>query len=265
MERRLAVLARAARYQVALAILAASVAYAAPKGREAKAAFNQGVSAYGKKDYATAAEALAKSYGLEPDVETLFAWAQAERQQEHCEKAVELYEMLLEKKLPDANKKVIITKRDECKAIIAAKEPVPEPPVPEPEPEPKSKAVVAPVPEEPPPVTPTKSKRSRWTNPVGLGLAGAGVIGLGVGGYFLVSGSGAASDAATAENYFELERLNAKAESHGRYGVIGTVGGGALILGAIVWMITREPGDERTAVSGWVTNDGGGIAAAGRF
>jgi tetratricopeptide (TPR) repeat protein len=261
-ERRgLAVLARAARHQVALAIvLACSVAVAAPKGREAKVAFNQGVAAYAKKNYPAAAEALAKSYGLEPDVETLFAWAQAERQQEHCEKAVELYEMLLEKDLPDANKQVITTKRDECKAILAAKEPPPEP-APEPAPAPTPAEFVAPVPEEPP----APKRASRWKNPVGLGLVGAGLVGLGAGGYFLMSGSAAASDATTAANYFETERLNDKADSHGRIGLISTLAGGALVLGGIVYIVTRSPTTERTTVTGWIAPGGGGVAAAGTF
>ncbi|MEO8701513.1 MAG: hypothetical protein ABI867_15810, partial [Kofleriaceae bacterium] len=118
---------------VALLVIAPSTLVAAPKGKPAKAAFDRGVAAYTRRDWPAAADALAKSYELEPDVETLFAWAQAERQQDHCDKAIELYDKLLDQKLPEANRKVIVTKSDECKAIIAATKP---PPAPEPPPTP---------------------------------------------------------------------------------------------------------------------------------
>jgi hypothetical protein len=80
-----------------------------------------------------------------------------------------------------------------------------------------------------------------------------------------MSGSAAASDATNAANYFEAERLNDKADSHGRIGLVSTVAGGALVLGGIVWIVTREPTSERTTVTGWIAPGGGGIAAAGRF
>ena len=64
-------------------VLAASPADAVPKDGKARAAFDDGIAAYQKADYAGAAAAFGKSYGIEADVETLFAWAQAERQQEN--------------------------------------------------------------------------------------------------------------------------------------------------------------------------------------
>lgn len=260
MERRLAVLARATQRQVALLaiVLVSATVDAAPKKADANAEFRRGVAAYSKKDYAAAAEALAKSYALEPDIETLFAWAQAERQRENCEKAIELYDRLLGEKLPDENKQVVREKRDECKAIIEAKKP---PPVVEPKPEPKP--APAPAPEPPLPEKPRADRPSRF-GPVGLGLVGIGAIGLGVGGYFLNSGNKASKDAATATNYFETERLNAKADSHGRNGVIGAVGGGVLLVAGVVWIVTRST-EERPVVTGWIAPSGGGLAASGRF
>ena len=76
------------------------------------------MAAYTSNDYAMAGEALGQSYALEPDVETLFAWAQTERKLERCDKASELYGKLLAYDLPDENKAAIRTKLEECKAII---------------------------------------------------------------------------------------------------------------------------------------------------
>ena len=279
MERRLSVHARSTRHQVVLAImLASATATAAPKKRNAKAAFDRGVAAYSKKEYAAAAAELAKSYALEADVETLFAWAQAERQQEHCDKALELYDKLLANKLPEANKKVIREKRDECQAIIAAQTPTPPPPPeprpdPAPEPEPESEPKLQPEPaparvdppeDKPLPVERPPEGRSRF-GVVGLGLVGVGAVGLGVGGYFLVASRNAASDAKNAQNYFDVEPLNSKADSEGRKGMIASIAGGVVLVGGLLYIATRDTSPERTKVSGWVTPDGGGVVAAGRF
>jgi tetratricopeptide (TPR) repeat protein len=245
-------------------LLASSPAVAAPKGAQAKAAFERGVTAYQKQDYAGAAEALGKSFALEADVETLYAWAQAERQQDHCSKAMELYEKILKFDMPDENKKVVRGKLDECKAIIAAQKPPPPPVEP-----PPVKADPDPPPvvdkPEPPPVTP--GARAWWKDPVGDSLVGLGVVGLGVGGYFLLAGSKANSDAAAANNYFDFERLSNKADSDGKIGIIGTACGGALLVTGIVWFATHrgKPHKAETAVTGFVAPSGGGLAAFGRW
>ena len=242
------------------ALLAATPAVAAPKGKAAKAAFDRGVTAYTKGDFAAASEALGQSYKLEPDVETLFAWAQAERQQEHCDKAIELYNKLLESKLPDENKQVVSEKLGECKKIVAARTPEPLPETQPSEPEAK------PLPEVRPPDKGPEGK-SRWKDPLGGVLVGTGVVGLAVGGYFLSVAKGADSDAKALAKmggtYSEVEDLNDKAESKGRIGVIAAIAGGALIVGGVVRYATRST--KATTVTGWLAPDGGGIAALGRF
>ena len=82
MERRLAVLARAA--VIAASSLFASTASAVPKGTEARAAFDKGVAAYKKADYVGASDALGRSFTLEADADTLYAWAQTERKRSLC-------------------------------------------------------------------------------------------------------------------------------------------------------------------------------------
>lgn len=269
-ERRLAVFAgpsrrqevtRTARRSAALIagaiLLASTAAGAVPKNPKARAAFDEGIAAYQKSNWAGAADAFGRSYGLEADVETLFAWAQAERQQDHCDKAVELYTKLLESNLPDENKQVVTEKIGECKKLLGVTTP---PPAPEPKP------VPAPEPKPAPPPEPPKGPegKSRWRDPIGGALVGAGVIGLGVGGYFLVAAKGADSDAKSATNYFDAQRFTDDAESKGKLGVIATLAGGALIAGGVVRYLTH--GGKPRTVTGWIVpGGGGGIAAFGRF
>ncbi len=261
MEGRFPVPTRAAARQALIAVVAAvivlasPVASAVPKDGKARAAFDEGIAAYQKADYAAAADAFGRSHQIENDVETLFAWAQAERQQDHCDKASELYQKLLESKLPDENKQVVSEKLGECKKIIAARKPEPvepKPTTPDPKPDP-----------DPRPMPTNPEGKSRWKDPLGGVLLGTGVVGFAVGGVFLMSAKSADADAKKATNYFVIEDLNETAESKGKLGVIASVAGGALIVVAIVRYATHST--KRTVVSGWLAPDGGGIAALGRF
>jgi hypothetical protein len=237
---------------------------AAPKGAPAKKEFDRGVIAYQKGDFKVAAEALGASFKLEADVETLFAWAQSERQLENCDKSIELFTKLLGFDLPAENKQVVQSKIDECKVIIAAKQPKEPPPPPDKPVKPEEPKVVQPPPEKPKPVT-TPGRSPWWKDPIGDGLVGLGVVGLGVGGYFLMSASQAETD--SLKHIEGFDDLNAKAESRGRIGMISTIAGGVLLVGGIVRYATRGGGGgkESRAITGWVTPDGGGIATFGRF
>ncbi len=269
-ERRFPVHARAHRQALTalavavVALLVASPALAAPKTAKARAAFDAGLAAYKSSDYATASDAFSKSYALEADVETLFAWAQSERQAEHCDKAIELYEKLLAQKLPDANRELINTKLGECQEILAKQqpEPPPEPPVTNPTPTP------APVTQPTPPSDPPRGPegKSRWKDPIGIALVGGGAIGLGVGIAMLVQSHGASNDSKAANNYADALSLRDKAESRGKIGVAATIAGTALLAGGVVRFVTHKPrSPEGPVITGWLGSGSAGIAAAGRF
>ena len=255
---------------VAIAVLAlATPALAAPKGSQAKAAFTKGLAAYKKGAFDTASENLAKSFGLEADPDTLFAWAQSERQRGKCDKAIELFEKLLAYELPDENKRAIREKVDECKAILGPQKPVAEPP-PEPAPAPAQPPEPA-----PPAVAPAETARPRsdasapegrawWKDPVGGVLVGAGVVGVGVGGYFLLSARSAQSDADAATNYFDFEEHSRRAESQGRNGLIAALAGGALVGAGVIWYATRDS-PKSTTISAWLAPGTGGVLARARF
>lgn len=262
MERRIAVHARShGRQEVkwlvgAALVVASSGAIAAPKGADAKAAFDKGVAAYTKGDFAGASDALGKSYGIEPDVETLFAWAQTERKLDHCAKASELYAKLLDADIPAENKAVVRDKFDECQKILAAQPPKPDKPVEPPPP--------VPIESHPPP-EPHAEHPAWWKNPVGDALLGAGIVGLGVGGVFLVQARSADHDKASAGTYGDFQRLEDRASSRGKLGVTFAIGGGALVAASIVWYATHGGAERKTSIAGWVAPEGGGVVALGRF
>ncbi|HEX5062083.1 MAG TPA: hypothetical protein VFV99_22090 [Kofleriaceae bacterium] len=281
-------MSRASRAALVAVLLASSAAAAAPKGAAARAQFDKGVTAYTKGDYAAASAALGSSFVLEPDPETLFAWAQTERKLGHCDRAIELYTKLLKMDLPAENKEAVKVQIGECKDIIADEkkanatgpkpkidakpkttekkpaqtkvEPAPPPPV-EPTPPPP---VEQPIAQPPPPVESKPEGRTWWKDPVGGALVGAGAIGIGLGVVFLVQGRAADSDKANAMSYPEYETLANRAESRGRLGVISLVAGGALAAGGVVWYVTRKPQAEKT-VTTLVVPGGGGVAFSGRF
>jgi outer membrane biosynthesis protein TonB len=263
-------------------VLVASPAGAAPKGAKAKAAFDKGVAAYQKNDYAAAAAAFGKSYGLEVDPETLFAWAQAERKQEHCDKANELYTKLLAMDLPDANRNVIKGQIAECEQILDAKKPKPEPTKVETKPEPTKvetkpepakvetkpePAKVEPATPQPPveqPLPPGPVEGRPWyRDPVGDTLMIGGLAGLGIGAAMLVTAHSAEQDEASAATYPEAKALDDKAKSRGEIGVIATGVGAALVVSGIVWYATH--GKPSHAPTAWLTPTGGAVGIAGAF
>ncbi len=267
MERRFAVHAGAHRQKVstrgvalvAAVVFAASPALAAPKGGEARVQFDRGVAAYTKGDYATATEALGASFVLEPDPETLFAWAQTERKLGHCDRAIDLYGKLLEMDLPAENKQAVQAQIDECKVILAEQQPTAAEPV--------APASPPPVVTEPQPVSsppePAPEGRTWWKDPIGGALVGAGAAGIGLGVVFLVQARSAFHDKDTAMTYSEYEVLADRADSRGRLGVIATVAGSALVAAGIVWYATRKPTEP--SLTTLVLPSGGGVAVTGRF
>jgi hypothetical protein len=275
-------------------MLSGSVAFAAPRRPAAKKQFKRGVAAYTKGDYAAASAALARSFKLEADAETLFAWAQTERKLEHCDRAIELYSKLLRMDLPAANKKAVSVQIDECKEILAAQQPAPEhdPQREADRPneregrsdrpneregrserdgigEPDSSASGSASSSELGSVSAGEVHTSNeghawWKDPVGGALVGVGLVGVGVGAVFLVQAHAAEADKASAGSYEDFHALDEKAHSRGQLGVVGLAAGGAFIAVGALWYATRKPSSSPT-VTGWLAPTGGGLAVAGGF
>lgn len=254
-------------------LLASATAMAAPTKAAAKAEFDRGVSAYTKGDYQGAVDALSKSFGIEADEETLFAWAQTERKLGHCDKALELYTQLLGMNLPDANKEAVKIQIGECTQILdeerAAAAMLDGPPT-GPATSTDSGPSIGDASTEPPstpPIAPTDqgSTRPRWQDPIGLSLVGVGALGLVLGTTFLVKGSSAQSDADSATTYDDYLAASDRAESNGRVGVVGLVVGGAFVTAGVIWYMTRTPADADRTLTGWIAPGSGGLAVSGRF
>jgi hypothetical protein len=249
-ERRFGVHAGALALSVALVALA-GVADAAPKKRAAKVQFQKGVSAYQKGDYTGASAAFERSFKLEIDQETLFAWAQAERKLDHCDRATELYTKLLAMKLPAENRSVVEQNVAEC-AALAAPPPAPEPPAPSPPPEPApvvaQPTASAPTPlpavrEDSPLAQPRDSGESStawYRDPVGDSFAVVGVAGLATGAAFLVSAHSADSKEHGAGTYQMFQSLENTAHMRGETGVIAASAGVAFVAAAVVWYVVRD-------------------------
>ena len=257
MERRLAVLAGAAAL-----IALARVAPAAPKTAGAKAAFQAGLAAYQHADFAGAATSFATSYELEADPETLFAWAQAERKQAHCDKALPLYDKLLAGDLPEANAVAVRAARDECRALLAPD------PTHTPDPHVIDATVLAPpmASQQPTlPITTVTVERSPiwYRDPIPLTATITGAVALGVGIGFLVAGQGAEAAAHDATTYGAFASDDARAQRDGRIGVIASVFGGVLVgTGVALWIVHRDATPTSTA---HVVVSAGSVSVIGRF
>jgi len=260
----------------------ASPALARPKRRDAKAAFDRGVVAYKKGNFEGASEQLGKSFELEGDADTLFAWAQSERKLDHCDKAIELYEKLLTFDLPAANKDAVNTSLAECRAQVPAKSAPPvapvAPPVPpvappvapklEPQPEPAARVADRATPSDQPPPQVTDARpapRAWYKDPIALALVGSGLVATGAGVGFLVSASAAHSDFMSAKSYDDAQSSLDRATSRQTTGFIVTGVGAALVAGGVVWIFTHRDSTEQRAVTGWLAPGGGGLAVAGAF
>jgi tetratricopeptide (TPR) repeat protein len=240
---------------VVITALAARSAVAAPTNAEAKAAFDRGVAAYTKGDYAAASDSLEKSFRLEPDPETLFAWAQAERKLSRCEKAIKLYERLLKFEVPAENRQAIQANLDDCKANLGPAKPD----------APKQVVVVKHDDHGDRPPVAHDEPRPWWRDPIGDTFLGAGVVGLGVGVAFVVAAHGSDSQAKSSPNYFTFQDLENKAKSQSTNGAIAAGAGAALVGIGVIWYAAHRSSDRDTRISGWIDGAGGGLGVAGAF
>ena len=257
---------------LAALVAATEVASAAPHGARAKADFDRGVKAYQKADYAAAADAFKRSFNGESDVETLFAWAQAERQQDHCELAIELYRKLDAFSLPAKNREVVIAKRQECQAILDAQRPRPEPitePKRPPHRTPKAEPEPAPEPDATPPPDPpidhaTHGRRGHawYLDPTGDVLTGVGAISIGIGVGYLVGSYNASVATSTSADDFAAN--HARSDHDGKLGV-GFSAAGAVVLAAGLLRYSMLHPSDATVVTAWSTPTSGGLALLGWF
>lgn len=227
----------------------------------AQAAFDAAQAAFAAKDYAAASQELERAYMLEPELELLYPWAQAERNLDRCESAIDLYQKFIDggpsERMVEAAKQNI----ERCEETIAAQAPAPA----EPEPEP-----VAIEPEPPPPrVEPTADLEPEKPTPVGRDIAGGVLVGVGgvavIVGIALLGTAGkqakATKDADDNSMYLDMRDHATKLN---RAGIAMLVTGGALVVaGAVRYGLLARKRKSSEVALGW---DGGrGLALSGRF
>ena len=208
------------------------------KDPEAMQAFTDAQAAFNAQNFEEASRLLEKAYMIEPKMDLLYPWAQAERNLGNCDVAIDLYQQFLDAGAEGQFAEAAQQNIDRCKEEVGEEEeeefipaptgdpleddPLEEEPEPEPEPEPVKEKDDQP-------------KTKKWyADPVGGVLFGVGLAGVGVGAGLLgVAGSTArgADDAATNDGYLE-ERDRATKFRNG--GAIVLSIGGALLVGAII-------------------------------
>ncbi len=194
---------------------------AAPaKQTEASVHFEAAAEFYAHEDYANAAREFSIAYALEPRVDTLFAWAQAERLADHDEDALKLYERLLAGELSATQRAAIETLRDETSGELVI-------------------ARAQQANESESPVADSDSTRAERTRPDSLGMAMTG-IGAGLtllGGGLLVGAGVSDSRLRTAQTYPEFEAALDPQTGRGRGAVALYASGGVLAAAGLTALI----------------------------
>lgn len=268
------------------AILSSAIALAGPSDilsdPQAKAHVSEAEIMFSEGRFADAATQLEKAYLIEPRPELLYPWAQAEREQGHCDAAVELYQQFLEERPEGAmadNARANIERcggeggvvaggavaddeelvevidddelaEDDLDELVENAEPEPEP-----KPQPK------------PTVKDDQPKAKKWyRDPLGGVLTGLGVVGVGGGAALIAVAVSRADGASTADSVTDYRDEQDSATTLRNAGAGVLTVGGALLLGGIVrYVIVNKKNKAAATASLWTTPEGGGVVISGRF
>ncbi|PRQ05844.1 hypothetical protein ENSA5_01640 [Enhygromyxa salina] len=207
-------------------------AWAAPAAPEdARAHFEAAAELYAREDYAAAASEFAIAYALDPQVDTLFAWAQAERLAEHYTEALKLYERLLEGELSASQREAVQTLRFQVRGELEIAQPEPAASEPEPvEPTTAPSEGSGPAPSQDPGHDPAAAK------------GGGALVGVGVGmtviaGGLLIGAAVADGRARGAQTYPEFEAAYDPRTGRGRGSVALYASGGAIAAAGLTTLI----------------------------
>ncbi len=234
----------------------------------ADAALSEGRRLYDLQEWDQAIVKFKEAYRLRADAPSLFNIAQSYRLKGDCANAASFYKTFKrnfpkEKNIDKVDK--FISEMETCaKSGIKPAEPVKTEPVKtEPVTDPVTDPAVAEVSKPMPP--PTKSGGGMKL--LGLGVAGVGVISLGVGVMFGVRASSAASDAEAIEMgqpwQPELETRGEKASKNSKIFLV--VGGAAIVTGGVLYFLGAKKSQESSSVTFVPTEDGASFAWTGGF
>lgn len=225
---------------VLLLVLAPAVVHADAKS-EAQVHIDAATTLFDEGKAAEAIVHLKDAFALDPRPEILYALGQAHAALGQCANARTFYT-----RYADASPRDAMLARDAANACKDA------PPV-----------VVKPPPIEPPPPAPPRVHRRWHGDTLGLVIAGAGLVVMGVGGFELSASRSAHDDAAAAATYDDFlahldESKSKRTLSLGLFAVGGTV-----VLTGIIHMILHTRTLEPPALT--VTTTGAGVSWMHRF
>lgn len=217
-----------------LAALIASATLAVPgAARAAPTAadlMRQGADAFRAGRYEEAIAAIQQAYDLDPQTDTLFALAQAERLGGHCDRAIGHYKQVLSS-LSDLEKaKLVQSNLSLCEKAE-----------PEPAPGPTPTPVPAPTPTPPPAITATSSTEHPSDRLATLSL-GAGALGIGAGIGLHLAANNSRDAAGSARTLGDSRELASRADRERLLSITSFVAGGALV-GYAVYRWIRGPGE----------------------
>jgi tetratricopeptide (TPR) repeat protein len=277
---------------------------------EAEVRFRRGLEYYKIREFEAAIAEFEAAYAIDPRPEILFSQAQAERLSGDCASAVVLYRQFLTTDPPAVHAEAARASLDKCEVALRSGPPgaererasggdakKPAPPSDEkpsgPGNEPRDAAPGAGGEDSAPPwagagesddgaassrATPgpergtPRPRRRFWQDPIGDGLAVAGVAALAVGTVYFFRSSADAADAASAPTWDQHQALLDRAESGRTIAWIGLGAGVALAVGAgLRWGLAGEsrgeaaPAAPAIEVSAQVSPSGAGLILGGRF
>lgn len=214
--------------KLASLLCAAAIALAAPRSKKGPSYAEQGETAFDDGDVQAAAEAFELAYAEDPQPDYLFAWAQAERFLGRCERAVELYDALLQEtvgsdEFTEKQRAKAVEARDECAVTLEADRPPPPPPsVPQPE-----------------SVDQLERPSRRWyQDPLGGALVGVGSAILITGAIVRGTAVARSENARIAATEGAFESDHADSRKLGTVGVVAIgVGAAVLVTGVVRWVL----------------------------
>jgi hypothetical protein len=203
----------------------AAIAHADSAGAAAKH-MEKGLRLYNTQDYDGAITEWRQAYLLVPSADTLFAIGQAQRLKGDCNAAVLTYRNTMRETTKTEQRaeiqKVIDVCEEKLKAEIVERQKGPQP-----------LPVAA-------PAAPREMHVPWYNDPLAVSLLIGGSAGLAVGGTFVMLARSAEDDAEAATNYQSFASSARRAERNRTIGIVGFAAGGAMIIGGLVRIITRD-------------------------
>ncbi|TMQ02483.1 MAG: tetratricopeptide repeat-containing protein [Deltaproteobacteria bacterium] len=246
-----------------------------PMSESARPYFDRGAAAYAAGDYAEAIDVFERGQRLDAHPDFLYALAQAYRKQGDCVRAIALYQAFLATRPPDDEASRARANLERCPLAPAE----PNPANPRPVNPPPANPPANPRPVNPPPSlgsttasssagpnretpSPAPQVEPWYADVTGGVLAGAGVLGLGVGTTYLILSDKNLARANQGPVLGDAERLTDSASRDRQIGAWCLVGGGALAVGAIARYALHRRSSAAADRTVWLRRTGDGVVVS---